>query len=449
MRALLTVAILGGIPLNALAGALNIDCRRPFVFPNTAVNVVLLPYSYAGDLPQISETSRQLSLLTQIDTLFGIVKFGSVGAVQHVAVSTSPAAMAECAADVVINKLLGRVPGATAQVQAGQALVVLWGRFYEDRGDIYIQSYIRFLRRGVAEEGFTVTVDGQSFGGRVSASSFAFTPRLISREDLRRIADQFSSTVKLHVSPDANSRTLTMALGAGGPFKYWVDRVSGNWMHLSSSEPFPSGWVQADMTLDKWSLRQRLPELTFVEGVAGYLSTRVTTARHPTSLTERWSRATAALRRALDELGRAKNVSTSRTHLPEAVGRQLLGLLNLPPTATNSDAVATAFNGALERVPNDANARNLTTTARLYRALSSADPVSPEEYIQEYLAIAALEPRNRDVLGNLEGLLELMSRDAAAPKRFASSSMPAAEVQKRLAAVRAVRKSLGAPGPGL
>lgn len=440
------------LPHNAFAGALNIDCRRPFVFSNAAVNVVVLPYTYAGDSPRVDETSKQLSLLTQLDALLGIVKFGSVGAVQHVHVSTTPAAMAECTAEIVVNKLLGRTPGAQAQLQPGHGLVVLWGRFYEERDSIYVQSYIRFLRRGQMEEGFTFTVDGQTFGGRVSATGFAFTPRLISRGDLRRIDERFSSAVKLHDSPDVASPSERISFGPNAPFKYWVEDVRGNWMKLNAGEGGPRGWVQADVPLEEWSLRRQLPELIFVEGVAGYLSTRVTRA-NPTALTLRRSRASDALQRALDAFRATDSARAPEIPLAEAVGRQLIGLLQLPsePTATTLEPVVKAFDDALKRMPNDAEARNLTATARLYRGLRGAEPVSgPEAYVQEYLEITTLDPTNVQVLGNLESLLELLSREATGPRKmFGPMELAPADIQKRLAAVRAVRKSLAATGAGL
>lgn len=449
-RTIAAAVIAAALPEQAFGGAMNIDCRRPFVFSKAAVNVVVLPYTYAGDSPRIDATSRQLSLLTQLDALFGIVKFGSVGAVQHVHVSTAPAAIAECSADIVVNKLLGRTPGAAAHVQPGHGVVVLWGRFYEERGSIYAQSYIRFLRRDVPEEGFTFAIDGQRFGGRISANSFAFTPRLFSRDDLRRITDRFSTAVKLHVSPTAQSPAVNMALGGDRPFTYWVEDVAGSWMRLNANGNGPNGWVQADMPMDDWSLRQRLPELTFVEGVVGYLSTRVTRA-NPTSLNARRARAVAALQRALDHFA-AGDGGRSQTLLPDAVGRQLLGLLALPPEApvTALDDAVKAFADALERVPNDADARNLTATARLQRALAGSAPVArPEGYVDEYLSISTLDPRNGQVLGNLESLLELLSREGGANKRFGATALAAGDIQKRLTAVRAVRKSLAAPGAGL
>ena len=451
-RALALLLVACVLPAPAFAGALNIDCRYPFVFNKAAVNVVLLPYTNTGDSPRIDETSRQLSLLTQIDALFGIVKFGSVGAVQHVHVSTAPAAIAECAPGIVMDKLLGRKPGATATIENGHGVVLLWGRFYEERGAIYLQSYVRFERRGVPAEGFTATLDGQPIGGQVSSSSFAFSPRLMTRADLVAIRERFVSTVKLHDGADAASPTTSMALGGERPFKYWVTDVRGNWMRLSASGAGPEGWVQADSKMEEWSLRRLLPELTFVEGIAGFLSTRVTSA-NPTALEARRTRAAGALTRALDVFATPKYEDRSGAPLPDVVGRQLLGLLSLSddsPAAALDQAI-TRFDAARERAPHDANARNLVASARLLRAARYAAPVErPEGYVDEYLAIVALEPRNAAALRNLESVLELLAREIGRePKFFGPTSLAAVDVQKRLAAVRAIRKSLAVSGNDL
>jgi hypothetical protein len=102
-------------------------------------------------------------------------------------------------------------------------------------------------------------------------------------------------------------------------------------------------------------------------------------------------------------------------------------------------------------MPNDAEARNLTATARLYRGLRGDEPVSgPEAYVQEYLEITTLDPTNVQVLANLESLLELLSREATGTRKmFGPTELAPADIQKRLAAVRAVRKSLAATGAGL
>ena len=64
------------------AGMAHRDCRFPMVFEGAAVNVVVLPYSYAGRNYSLSNLGNRLSLLVKLDVLSHILEYGSVGAVQ-------------------------------------------------------------------------------------------------------------------------------------------------------------------------------------------------------------------------------------------------------------------------------------------------------------------------------------------------------------------------------
>src|ERR1017187_332778 len=64
----------------AQAGMAHLDCRFPMVFGGAAVNVVVLPYTYAGDSHSLAGTGNRLSLLVKLDVLSHILEYGSVGA---------------------------------------------------------------------------------------------------------------------------------------------------------------------------------------------------------------------------------------------------------------------------------------------------------------------------------------------------------------------------------
>jgi hypothetical protein len=135
MRRSLPIA-LGALVLAARlhAGMVNVRCEEPFVFRDAAVNVVVMPYNDPTEPERpLSAAGARLSYLLQADTLFSIVKFGSVGAVQM-------APGSECKAPEVWAKLLGEKPGARATVKPGHGLVLVWGRLYEEGGSIYVQS---------------------------------------------------------------------------------------------------------------------------------------------------------------------------------------------------------------------------------------------------------------------------------------------------------------------
>lgn len=167
-RLIFAAAVLLAAPLRAHAGVIGVRCLNPFVFSDAAVNVVLLPYEYAGDADKVTATGPKLSALAQLDTLFSIVKYGSVGAVQLV--TFTPAESAQCTADIVARKLLDQLPGAQSKLAPGHSAVLVWGRFFDDHGQTYIQSYVRFIARDSQRDLLNVPIEGHPFAGRLSAS---------------------------------------------------------------------------------------------------------------------------------------------------------------------------------------------------------------------------------------------------------------------------------------
>ena len=142
---LAVLALLAGSASLAEAGVQNIPCRRPFVFQGAAVNVVVLPYQSAPELTAGSGIGERLPALVQLEVLRSIAKFGSVGAVHMVGPPS------ECEPDLVVAKLLGKVPGAATTLGKGQGLVVVWGRFFTEGGVVFVQTFCRLLRVGVDE----------------------------------------------------------------------------------------------------------------------------------------------------------------------------------------------------------------------------------------------------------------------------------------------------------
>ena len=121
---LAAVAFIGLFTRAAHAGRPNVPCQSPFVFPDAAVNVVVLPYRESG-LPQTEGkgSGTELSLLIQMDVLSHILDHGSVGAVQLEA--STPAEQNVCRPEIVGNKLLEKTPGAETTVSPGKGLVLV------------------------------------------------------------------------------------------------------------------------------------------------------------------------------------------------------------------------------------------------------------------------------------------------------------------------------------
>ena len=345
----------------AEGGVQNIPCRRPFVFRNASVNVVVLPYLAPKELTTDATLGTHLAGLVQLEVLRSIAKFGSVGAVQMV----GPAD--ECDPDLVVAKLLGSAPGAETTLGKGQGLVLVWGRFFSRDGTLFVQTYCRFLRAGVAE-----TVDlvaaGQHFSGQLSAQAFACAPRRVTIEDLKGFEQQFRRSTILRAEPREDASGTPMP---PEPLPYWISDTRGDWMRIASQRGL-GGWIRLGSARDAWSLARWLPELLYVEGIVGYLrfraagqqargalpnETKPADASGSRVAAQSWGPARSAwaesASRALAEYERAIALPSGtadnpalpwRTALAGAVQLQMRGVM----AAANPDGTSTARAGALD-----------------------------------------------------------------------------------------------------
>jgi hypothetical protein len=449
-RGLLVSALLLLLPALASAGAQNIPCREPFVFSGAAVNVVVLPYAYSVPAADSADTGRQLSVLVQLETLRAIARFGSVGAVQLVGSAE------ECAPEAVLAKLLGQQGGASAQVTPGHGLVLVWGRVYQEDEDIYVQTFVRFLRRGVDEEAIEIPLGDRRLAGKLSAQAFACPPRRITVGDLLNVQEQFARSARLHDRPDRGAPGREISQDA--PVPYWVSDIRGEWMHIEGSHGGPRGWILAGTSREDWALGKRMPELSYIQGIVGYLRNRVAPGTTQTAASA------ASLRSADDALRDYVGWSREReggagdppegvppaTALAEAVQMQLRGVIRLLGPDVSTAEVTTAwrlFEQAAGLVPYSADAKNLEIVARLLLAYGHRQQgVRSREAAGELMTALGAEPGNATVLRNLETVHELL---LAAEQPPATGPMPAAErekLQQQLETIRVIRKRMAAPG---
>ena len=117
-------------------------CSDPAVFPDAAVNALVLPYRAADgpdQAPPLQSASRQVSALVHLQLLTGMLKYGSIGAVDLIANS----ARERCDVDDVLFTVSRSGGGGSggATLRPGRAVLVLWGRWFEQGGELYLQSY--------------------------------------------------------------------------------------------------------------------------------------------------------------------------------------------------------------------------------------------------------------------------------------------------------------------
>src|SRR6516225_6336769 len=184
----------------AQAGMPHRDCRFPMVFEGAAVNVVVLPYRYAGESDSLTSLGNRLSLLVKLDVLTNILEYGSVGAVQMEMPEGTSKNDPSCLPETVLPILLGSRPpqmglagmydtrGSANALRPGHALVLVWGLLYEEGEDVFVQTYARFLRRDT-EESFQFEAGGSSFFAKPSSQLLAFTPQKFTITELKQIED--------------------------------------------------------------------------------------------------------------------------------------------------------------------------------------------------------------------------------------------------------------------
>jgi hypothetical protein len=446
---LLGALVFAGVARTASAGVQNVPCERPFVFPKAAVNVVVLPYSVPPALRSSAGAGRKLSALVQLESLLAIAKFGSVGAVQLVGEPEN-----DCTPEVVLAKLLQQRSGAAQALPPGAGLVLVWGRVFQSGNDLYLQSFVQFLRRDGAQprqavETVGVRVADQSLRGKFTAQAFACAPRRIAVSDLAAIDRQFASAMVVRSEPSESARGSSIPSEA--PFSYWITDVQGPWMKIVASEGGPQGWILARAERPEWSLRRKMPELSFVEGITGYLRSRVAADLGQTSTA---ATTLAAAEPALEAYMREWRVGAvglsdrpgdaGSTQMAVALPLQIRGAIPLLRGEASIQALQDArqaFARAVELAPYSADAKNLDVITRIVLAYTGRQPgLDPVSAATDLLEALGREPQNPLLLANLRSLYQLLLADPPATARPSDwtplNASDRTEISRRLEAVQ-------------
>lgn len=433
-------------PATLLAGAIGYKCFEPFVWEGAAVNAVILPYRYAGTDERLSDSAEELTLLVQTNVLFSLLKYGKVGASALSTHGVNPQVVADqCDARTVLARVLERQPGAISHVQPGKGVVLLWGYLYEEGQDIFVQSYVRFLRNEAPDSmAFEIKApNGQAFhfNARLPDQAVAFPPQRLTKNQLKEIGRLFRSKLQVRREPKPDSTGMQIPLFPDVPFQYWVKEARQGWMRIEAyKHSGPSGWIQTQFDLEQMPLSIKLPELFFVDAAAGYLRFRIYQDDSPDD--PRALKVAAWVQKAL-----AAYKENARPHpggVPMAMAEMLSANLDiLTAGSANLPAVMPGildkYRTAVRWMPYNINALNLTAIIRVYLGHQTGwKGQNPGAISREMKQALALDPRNRDLLDNLEKLY-LLAEDVPESIR----GMGQADLEKDLSAVKRVRKSLG------
>lgn len=399
MKRLLTGLLLAALALTARAMDIR-ACSDPVVFRGAAVNALVLPWR-ADDARSASVTaaSRQISSLAHLQLLMAMLKYSSVGAVDLVADGGR-----RCDVDRVLATV-SQTGTATGKLERGKAVLAIWGRLFEQDGELFLQTYLRFARQGaqgLTPETITLDWGGARFTATLPAQALSFAPRRIRLDELAAIDTASRAALQVRQQPDAASPGVEIGRSVYQSFPYAIVEARGDWMRVAPMRAgLPAGWMRARPAGDvaEWQLARWLPELDFADAVAGWL--RLQVGGLQPAERERVGRAVDA--------GLARYEKAVPADLaPSAWG---IGAALRGQVAWNQGRRAEAadlFGSALQRLPASAAGTNLAAVAAMTGAAPSA--AAAEQLSQRLLAALALSPRDPQVLANLQALYGLYAQ---------------------------------------
>jgi hypothetical protein len=422
-------------PRDAHAGGIA-SCAEPFAFANADVNVVVLPYFPSAQGRPLGGLGGQLALLVKLETLYGSLSYNRWG----VTLLTGPRELCDPkrVTDILVARKLAR---------PGSRLIIVFGNLYQRDDDIYVQTYTRAYRvptaaGRVAGPDVMVQVGSSRFNGRVNVDELAFPPELLSAAFIRRVADSFTKAMFVYAAPRLTASKERLPLldeinrcedcHAGLAFRVVARR--GDWIQITMADD-RTGYLYARQ--DSIGLADRLPELSFIHGLMGFLRYNAVGQDNTTA-----SGVRTAAQSFMRYAAREQEASEPETR---AVALQLAGILDF--TFSKIDPSG-RMDEAYRLVPFSAEARNLAAMFRLARAYGDTGrSVRPRAIANDFLASAALDPTNAMVLANVQSVYELMAAPATAAKVDTAAAIPPAEVRAQLAKVRAIRASPARAGP--
>ncbi len=276
------------------AGAFGIRCERPVVFSNSDVNIGVIPFTTSEPDENLEFQSNtfterhsfpatQLARIVQFDTLFSLRYAAGMGVVHF---QGEPSA---CEPEAVIKRI--QTANKSVRLKHGKGMVLMWGNYLTIGQDLYAQSYLRFLRRGI-DESITLKIgkDGDSFDLKtgLGSQSLSFTSRLISEQELSNIYQSFQNASTIYDSARGNRKIGNLPKAPDIPFAFSVSKVdvpSGRMLinpYKTFNHAIPEGWINARFDTKSWPIRSRLPELNYLNAMAGYLAFRVVEKERPT-----------------------------------------------------------------------------------------------------------------------------------------------------------------------
>jgi hypothetical protein len=361
-------------------------------------------------------TARQMEKLLEANALFSILKFSSVGVVQMRGDGLSDRG---CSVEEVLAKLTAHKPGARVTLNPAHALILLWGRVYVEGPQVYLRSYLRFVG-GTGQDVIRLALGACECRMRLPGQSVAFAPAALSVSELAAIEREFQRTAVVRDRPTESAPGQPVP---EGEFGYSVTEWRGDWMRISPFGAGPAGWVRAGVEIGDAPLRHKLPELSFVEGLTGFLRSHIA----PQQAAQMRTMAVAAFERYLTDAGQTSS------ELAAAVAKGAVGILKAE--GGEAQAAISYFRDAGRLAPFNSDARNMGAVGAMVDAYNGV-PNAPawQQISDELVSAAEADPADGSILRNLEAFYTRLLKSGP-PAGQSLSYADRAGVSGRLATV--------------
>jgi hypothetical protein len=378
----------------AWAGMMS-PCTAPGMFPESHVTVFVFPfvdYTTPESSQVESPVGTELAGLIQADTLLAISRFGRVAAVRMLGRPL------ECRPELVLEDLMREFGSG----RPDRAVVMVWGRIFRADNEIYVQSYASFRRFVEKDPGEMIQfpLGQRGLAAQLATQTLTFSPRHVSEEDLKQIRDQFAKENIVHERPDEQSpgKPLLLLFPQERRPAYYMSAEQGNWIRIHT-QTGQQGWILARAMLGQKSLSVRLPEMRFVEGIAGYFGFR--------------AGPTPAKAEMADAAFRAFEDSPLSATAPAAVAvsKQLRGMLVLL-VQNQSDAAfdraASLLVEATNVLPSNSAVSNMASVVEFYREWKQPNrKLDFEESINRFWVSVSANPDDQTPLTNCWTLFDV------------------------------------------
>jgi hypothetical protein len=359
------------------------------MFPESDVTVFVFPfvdYTSPESSHVESPVGTELAGLIQADTLLAISRFGRVAAVRMLGRPS------ECQPELVLENLMHEF----GHGRPDRAVVMVWGRIFRAENEIYVQSYASFRRFVEKDPGEMI----QFPVAQLATQTLTFSPRHVGEGDLKQIRERFAKENIVHERPDEQSAGTPLLLlfpKERRPAYYMTD-AQGDWIRIHT-QTGQQGWILARAMLGQKSLSLRLPEMKFVEGIAGYFGFR--------------AGPTPAKAEMADAAFRAFEDSPLSATAPAAVAvsKQLRGMLLLLAQNQSDaafDQAASLFAEATKVLPSNSAVSNMASVVEFYREWKQPQrKLDFQESINRFWASVSANPGDQTALTNCWTLFDV------------------------------------------